>query len=119
MTPKQTSDKKKSGKNLRGEWLYDFLMVGIEPDLLTQNVAKLENNLARLSPAQRSAKLNYYERAFVELDRVIGLITEHMATEAQEHQSNVRTKLRATEKAERAAEESTLQQLFPTSDSED
>jgi len=86
-----------------GRWLYDFLMEGIEPDLLLEE-KELSARYADESPIDHDARMERYEKAFAEFDRVLGMVSAAMVREAQAEKSARRKKLSLREKAERTSE---------------
>ena len=88
-----------------GRWLYGFLMRGIEHEL-TEDPKELFARYASESPIDHAARMERYEKAFAEFDRVLGSIAQAMTTTAQAEKNERRSKLRMEEATEHAAEAS-------------
>ena len=108
MTPK--SVQKASGK--RGQWLYDFLMKGIEEDLVSENLSKLEVRHRGESSIDHAARMERYELAFQEFDRVIGLIADQLTSDAMNYRHDVRSRMEKAEKQEHAEDITKAEHLF-------
>ncbi|MDD5055070.1 MAG: hypothetical protein PHZ00_02260 [Candidatus Peribacteraceae bacterium] len=54
---------------LTGAALYDSIMVDIEPELLTKNIADLSAVIAKETPEQRNARAVRYASAFIEYEK--------------------------------------------------
>ena len=83
-------------------WLYDMIMVGIEPDLMSGNIEHLDEKYSGETDDQKKGRLASYEKAFAVFDdvyaKVAGQCTQdaHAAHDAvraerekEEHQEHV------------------------------
>ena len=52
-----------------GNWLYDFIMQTIEPDLLSSTIGTLDEKYAGESATDRNARLFRYKKAFEDFDQ--------------------------------------------------
>jgi hypothetical protein len=96
MSKNNTKIEKKNGS---GAWLYDFLMKGIEPDLLQDEVT-LTRRYVHETPIDHDARMDRYKNAFQEYDRVLGLMTGAMVREAQKEKAGRRRALGMEEQLE-------------------
>jgi hypothetical protein len=97
---------------LRGQWLYDFLMKGIEEDLLSENLPTLGGKYRNESNIDHAARMERYDKAFAEFDRVIGLIADQLTSEAMEYRHTARERLEAEEKQEHEEDVNKAEHLF-------
>ncbi len=98
-----------------GRWLYDFLMEGIESDLLMEE-SVLNERYKNESPMDHDARMERYEKAFAEFDRVLGMVSSAMVREANVEKSERRKSLGLCEKAERTSESAAIEQSLDTFD---
>jgi hypothetical protein len=98
-----------------GRWLYDFLMEGIEPDLLLEETV-LNARYKDESPIDHDARMERYEKAFAEFDRVLGMVSSAMVREANAEKYERRKKLGLRERAEQASESLSAEQSLDTFD---
>src|SRR3989344_2093093 len=97
---------------LRGQWLYDFLMKGIEPDLVTENLETIDAKYPHESAIDHDARMERYDRAFDEFDRVIDLIADQLVKEAVDQRHEVQSTLKEKEKTEREHDVTEAEHLF-------
>ncbi|MBM3228186.1 hypothetical protein FJZ27_05025 [Candidatus Peribacteria bacterium] len=96
-----------------GKWLYDFIMREIEPDLLEEQ-ATLDVRYRMESPIAHDARMERYERAFAEFDRVLGLVTRAMTKETQREKLQRRRALGMEEQAAKSAESAIAEESLDT-----
>ncbi len=68
------------------------------------------------SPIDHDARMERYEKAFVEFDRVLGMVSSAMVREANAEKSARRKNLGLREKAEQASESLSAEQSLDTFD---
>jgi hypothetical protein len=100
----------------QGRWLYDFIMRGIEPELL-HSEEELEVRNKGETAISHAARMERYEQAFKEFDRVLSLITGSLMEETQKEKS-LRRRASGVEEArqktaESSAAESSLHAFSP------
>lgn len=80
-----------------GRWLYAFLMRGIEQEL-TEDPKELDRRYASESPIDHAARMERYEKAFKEFDRVLQHIADAMTKTAQAEKNERRKKFQMEER---------------------
>lgn len=103
--------KTKSEKPSSGLWLYKYIMREIEPDLV-ENPEFLDARYRGESPIDHDARMERYQKAFAEFDRILGMVTGAMVIETQKEKAQRRSMLGIQEKVQKstdaAAAESSL-----------
>lgn len=84
-----------------GQEVYDQLMVGIEPDLVSAAIPTLERKYAGESPEMRRARFDRYERAYAQYDIAFSRWMEHMNAEVIRHR---RVAMRSAERKSKEKE---------------
>ena len=94
-----------------GRWLYEYIMREIEPDLLLEQ-SVLDERYKNESRIDRAARMEHYEQAFKEFDRILGSVTHAIAMETRKEKEQHRSTLGLQEhtqmQADAAAAEASL-----------
>ncbi len=91
-----------------GEELYNKLMAGIEPELLTQNLPTLEEKYKNESPEDAKARAAKYDKAFAEYEKQLAAYMSGMQRQVTTYK---RTALQSAEAEDRTRDRATLQSL--------
>ncbi|MEK7563568.1 MAG: hypothetical protein AAB544_04200 [Patescibacteria group bacterium] len=94
---------------VQGRWLYDFVMRGIEPDLLLEE-KELDERYKGETPISHAARMHRYKQAFAEYDRVIGLVAASLVEAAQKEKTKRRKVAGLEESKQRSAEANAIEQ---------
>lgn len=113
---KTTKTKLNDGKVQSGNWLYDFVMQTIEPDLTTANIETLDAKYAGESGTDHAARLFRYEKAFHDFDRILNLIQDGLTDIAQSQKKQARKQVFEKESAEKSGHMKVMEQEIETFD---
>lgn len=113
MLPKKTHTK--NGPLASGQWLYTYIMREIEPDLV-ENPEFLDARYKKESPIDHDARVERYQKAFAEFDRVLGLVTHAMTMETQKEKSQRRSVLGIKEQTQSQADAAAAEASLDTFD---
>lgn len=81
-----------------------MIMMGIEPDLTSAEIGRLDEKYRDETLAQRAERLQSYEKAFAVFDDVYAKVTGHCSQDAQVAHAALRTEREKKEHAEHARE---------------
>ena len=99
-----------------GNWLYDFIMQTIEPDLLSSTIGTLDEKYAGESATDRNARLFRYKKAFEDFDDLLNLIQDGLTEKAQHQKKQARKKVLDTESVEKSGRVEAMEQEIETFD---
>lgn len=112
MTQKQTL----SEQEHPGLWFYNLLMSDIEPDLCSNNIDQLDELYTSETPIQERARLERYEKAFENFEKVISIMKDVRVKDAQIEKKKMHKKLQKQESKEHTEEMSGAEEKLDTFD---
>lgn len=96
------------------DWLFDAIMMLIEPELATAQYESLDKKYPRESAEEKRKRLAKYDRAFAVFDEVIATLTDELVGEARARARKKRKTLHTEETYERAGELEDIEKFFPS-----
>lgn len=103
-------------EQLSAEWLYDFLMGLIEPDLTSENIGSLDTNYAGESSAQKNERESRYAKAFETYNGALAELDLLFTQDAQEVKNEMDAFTRHMEHTETASALQSAEQELDSSD---
>jgi len=100
MIPKNTQTDNADDSN-RGDWLYNFIMGAIEPDLCTWNIGTLDEKHNDETSIEHDARMERYENAFTVFDENLNITKDGFASKAMEKKAETKKRVNKKEKKER------------------
>lgn len=95
-----------------GQEIYDSLMQGIEPELVSTNLPLLSETYKDETSEEVAARAERYDRAFAEYDRQLEAYFQHATEEVRIHYRTAKSSLERGDREQEAAELSQIEDIF-------
>ena len=112
------TQKPSATQSASGDALYDSIMARLEPDLTSENIDTLDEKYAGESETEYELRMERYEAAFEECDRILTMMDDGMVLAAREVQEQKHKKMLKKEAAEKAEDVSEAEAKLDSLDEE-
>ena len=85
------------------QWLYDLIMRGIEPDLMSDQIPQLEVRYREESVEGRRKRMDRYEHAFAQFDEALENFSAMLYLSMEEAKAHAQEQIDVQEQVEREA----------------